>query len=168
MQFLFRMKCQKYEVYMGNLIYVSKEIDGVDPRKRYVIRVGEVLPILRAVHNKIGHLGMKRTLVYFFIKLIFKIFFSQAAVLQCFYWRSVRADVQRFVANCSFCNQKKEAGKKVLRAPINVFGNLKFIQSVSLGLFLFITFKRCIQFKNFLLFKRVNCQKRWVNCLIYF
>lgn len=44
---------------MGNLIYVNN--DGVDPRKRYVIRVGEVLPILRAVHNKIGHLGMKRT-----------------------------------------------------------------------------------------------------------
>lgn len=59
MFYSFRMKCQKYEVFMGNLIYVNN--DGVDPRKRYVIRVGEVLPILRAVHNKIGHLGMKRT-----------------------------------------------------------------------------------------------------------
>uniref|UniRef100_A0A915EIT7 Integrase zinc-binding domain-containing protein n=1 Tax=Ditylenchus dipsaci TaxID=166011 RepID=A0A915EIT7_9BILA len=96
-----KMKCMKYELLYDNLIYVNKDVES-GGRPRFVVRVGEVLPILTTVHNKIGHLGMKRT---------------QAAVLQCFYWRSVRADVQRFVGTCSF-----NSGKKVLKAPIDVFG----------------------------------------------
>ncbi|KAI1708836.1 hypothetical protein DdX_11591 [Ditylenchus destructor] len=114
-----KMKCAKYELRFENLIYCNKDSEG-GSKPRFVVRKGEVLPILTAVHNKIGHLGMKRT---------------QAAVLQCFYWysflfvlllnlyyrRSVRADVQKFVGSCSFCNHKKKTGRKVLKAPLDVF-----------------------------------------------
>ncbi|KAI1722704.1 hypothetical protein Ddc_06876 [Ditylenchus destructor] len=57
-----KMKCSKYELRYENLIYCNKDSDGGN-KPRFVVRKGEVLPILTAVHNKIGHLGMKRTLV---------------------------------------------------------------------------------------------------------
>lgn len=58
----FRLKCQKYGIVYNHLVFINKEgSKDVKVKRRFVVRVGEVYSILASVHEKIGHLGMKRT-----------------------------------------------------------------------------------------------------------
>uniref|UniRef100_A0A9J2PCU0 Integrase zinc-binding domain-containing protein n=1 Tax=Ascaris lumbricoides TaxID=6252 RepID=A0A9J2PCU0_ASCLU len=92
----------------GETLLYYNDRSGSNETPRFVVKKGEVRSILQRVHEMIGHLGMKRT---------------QYAVLRHLYWRSVRADVRKFINSCDFCTKKKNDGKKLFKASFDILGD---------------------------------------------
>ncbi|WKY01241.1 hypothetical protein Q1695_015329 [Nippostrongylus brasiliensis] len=101
-----RTRCQRFMLADDNetLLYYNPS-SSVNDQPKVVVKKGEVRRVIERIHELIGHLGQKRT---------------QIVVLKKLHWRSVRQDVKTFINNCSFCNQKKLEGKKILKAPVDV------------------------------------------------
>ncbi|CAI4229107.1 unnamed protein product [Auanema sp. JU1783] len=101
-----RSRCMRFILAEDSetLLYYNPT-SSVNDQAKVVVKKGEVRRVLERIHELIGHLGQKRT---------------QMVVLKKLHWRSVRQDVKTFIMNCSFCNQKKLEGKKILKAPVDI------------------------------------------------
>ncbi|GMR41200.1 hypothetical protein PMAYCL1PPCAC_11395 [Pristionchus mayeri] len=100
-----RLRCSRFDMHADDMTLMYKGNEDRVEHPKFVIKKGEVRGMIERVHTLIGHVGTKRT---------------QAALQKRMYWRSVRNDVMTYVQNCGFCRDKKQQGKKLAKAPIDI------------------------------------------------
>ncbi|KAF8382622.1 hypothetical protein PRIPAC_71764 [Pristionchus pacificus] len=100
--FHWKNRCKRFRLTdTGILLYTANNPSTA----RAVVRLGEVRLAIRFIHEKIGHTGAKYT-------------YDMCA--RRLYWRSMRRDIYRYVAECEFCKSKKEIKRSDL--PLNQIG----------------------------------------------